>query len=56
MFCRSTGVEFLKTSRATGKIEELSRTVVKSNVEIKRANKENQIFLNKHDPTAPSFY
>ena len=59
MFYGTTGAEFLKISRATSKIEDLSRTckVVKSNVKTKRANEENQIFLNKNDPTTPrSFY
>ena len=56
MFYGSIGVEFLKISRATSKIEDLSRNCM-SNVKAKWANEKNQIFLTKNDPSAPrSFY
>ena len=60
MFYGSIGAEFLRISRATSKIEDLTRNckqLLSRSVKIKWANEENQIFLNKNDPTAPrSFY
>ena len=55
MFYGSIGAEFLRISRTTTKIKDLTR---KLNVKkAKWANEENQIFLNKNDKTAPrSFY
>ena len=53
MFYGSIGAEFLRISRATSKIVNLSRTckqvlvLVNSNVKTKWSNEENQIFLNK---------
>ena len=59
MFYGSIGAEFLRISRATSKIEDLSRNYKQLlNRMLKQwANEENQIFLNKNDPTVPrSFY
>ena len=58
MFYGSTGAEFLRISRATSKIEDLTRNCEQLLSRMcKWANEENQIFLNKNDPTTPrSFY
>ena len=59
MFYASIGEEFLRFSRARSKIEDLSHNYKQLlNRMLKQwANEENQIFLNKNDPTVPrSFY
>ena len=50
--------EFLKIVRATSKLKIflVLVNVVKSNVKPKWANEENQIFLNKNDPTAQEVF
>ena len=53
MLYGSIGAEFLRISRATSKIEDLSLPRKQSNVKTKWTNKENQIFLDKNVPTAP---
>ena len=53
MLYGSIGAEFLRISRATSKIEDLSLPCKQSNVKTKWTNKENQIFLDKNVPTAP---
>ena len=54
MFYGSIGAEFLRISRATSKIEDLTPNCKQL---LSRANEKNQIFLNRNDPTAPrSFY
>ena len=55
----SIGAEFLRVSRATSKIEYLSRTCKQllSRMLKNGANEKKQILLNKNDPTTPrSFY
>ena len=57
MIYGSIGAEFLRISRATDKIEDLSRTCKQlSNVQTKWANEENQVFLDKNDLTAPRVF
>ena len=58
MFYGSIGAEFLRISRTTSKIEDLSRNCKQLLSRMLKQNEENQIFLNKNDPTAPrsSFY
>ena len=53
MLYGSIGAEFLRISRATSKIEDLSLPCKQSNGKTKWTNKENQIFLDKNVPTAP---
>ena len=53
MLYGSIGAEFLRISRATSKIEDLSLPCKQSNVKTEWTNKENQIFLDKNAPTAP---